>query len=533
MLDPKLQPKEIFERREEFGLTNSIKMLTQIIDSDKNNSKRQGAVKYLGLVSNEAPALKNECFDTLENILISDDGIEIKCEAAKALGKLNHEKALKPLIWVLNQNSDNANLRISALKAIKKIRFEEAEIDLYINELGNEFNSVRDYVRNQILTLDLNTLIKASLKSLNKKNISDIHKSEILKITGFQLSSINIPFKDTSFLQVNYPEVIDCLLKCKDMLLEEATRVLKEEDVELLESIITILRLLGDEINRDIVKLLMTDDFVVKENVIILSGKLKLVDAVDLLVDNLDSLYNEVSLASIKALGEIGDVSAVPELLDILNIEDVSFEYTDIDMKFQIIDAIKKIYLANESASYDHLYNYLEKDNDTIRESIAFILGEIGRVEFVNPLISLLKIKNLDVKKNTAIALGKIGSIEALDELIKILKNQNIYWLIKKVATDAIFNIFHKNWYKVIDQEDNLKRKLNKDLARLIDYLGSNEGENYKVKLSLIKIIETYGDEKALSALLKRVNDFHRVVRIHASNAIKRIEEKLELEEQS
>jgi len=39
-----------------------------------------------------------------------------------------------------------------------------------------------------------------------------------------------------------------------------------------------------------------------------------------------------------------------------------------------------------------------------------------------------------------------------------------------------------------------------------------------------------YGDEPALSALLARVNDFPRVVRIHASNAIKKIEEKLELE---
>jgi hypothetical protein len=39
-----------------------------------------------------------------------------------------------------------------------------------------------------------------------------------------------------------------------------------------------------------------------------------------------------------------------------------------------------------------------------------------------------------------------------------------------------------------------------------------------------------FGEEHALSALLSRVNDFPRIVRIHASNAIKKIEEKLELE---
>ena len=533
MLDPKLQPKEIFDRREEFGLSNSVKMLIEIIDSDKNGNKRQGAVKFLGLVSKDAPELKKECFATLENILISEDAIEIKCEAAKALGKLKYDKALKPLNWILEQKEVNADLRISALKAIKKIRFEESEIGLFIGELDTDFNNLKEFVRNQLLTLDLDTLVKNCLVALKKKNLSDSHKSEIFKIIGYQLSSIDIPYEDTSYLEVKYPEVISEFKNNKKFIIEEVSRILKEEDQELLNSIIRILKLFGNEINREILNILMTDDFIVKENAIIISGKLKIVEAVDLLVENLDSIYNEVSLASIKALGEIGDLSAVTELLDILNIEDVSFEYTDIDMKFQIIDAIKNIYLVNKSAPYDYLYNYLEKDNDTIRESIAFIFGEIGNKEFVRPLIDLLKIRNLDVKKNATIALGKIGSLEALDQLIKILTNQNIYWLIKKVAADAIFNIFHRNWYRVKVEEESLKRELNKNMALLIDYLGSNEGENYKVKLSLIKFLETYGDEKALGALLKRVNDFHRVVRIYASNAIKKIEEKLELDSNS
>ena len=533
MLDPKLQPQEIFDRREEFGLSNSVKMLTEIIESDKDGNKRQGAVKYLGLVSKDAPELKKECFATLENILISEDAIEIKCEAAKALGKLKYDKALKPLSWILEQKEVDADLKISALKAIKKIRFEDSEIGLFLEELDNDFNNIKDFVRNQLLTLDLETLIKNCLAALIKKNLSDAHKSEIFKIIGYQLSSIDIPYEDTSYLQVKYPEVISNLKNNKKFILEEVSRILKEEDQELLNSIIRILKLFGNEINRDILNLLMTDDFIVKENAIIISGKLKIIDAVDLLVENLDSIYNEVSLASIKALGEIGDISAIPELLDILNIEDVSFEYTDIDMKFQIIDAIKNIYLINKSAPYDHLYNYLKKDNDTIRESIAFIFGELGNKEFVKPLMDLLKIRNLDVKKNAAIALGKIGNIEALDQLIKIITNENIYWLIKKVSADAVFNIFHRNWYRVKTKEEDMKRELNKYLASLIDYLGSNEEENYKVKLSLIKFLETYGDEKSLGALLKRVNDFHRVVRIYASNAIKKIEEKLELDSNS
>ncbi|GAI94563.1 unnamed protein product, partial [marine sediment metagenome] len=75
-----------------------------------------------------------------------------------------------------------------------------------------------------------------------------------------------------------------------------------------------------------------------------------------------------------------------------------------------------------------------------------------------------------------------------------------------------------------------LKRTLNKDIAIIIDYLKRSDDENFKVKVGLIKFLEIFGEKHALSALLARVNDFPRIVRIHASNAIKRIEEKLELE---
>ena len=160
-------------------------------------------------------------------------------------------------------------------------------------------------------------------------------------------------------------------------------------------------------------------------------------------------------------------------------------------------------------------------------------MGEIGNEEFAAPLIKLMDDRNLDVKKNIIIALGKIGQTNSLNELISVLNDDSTYWLIKKVAADAIYNIFQKNWYKLKDTESELWRSLNKDYARLIDFLKNNDEEDYKVKISTIKILEKFGDDKAINALMTRVNDFHRVVRIHASNAIKKIEERLELEEQS
>ena len=105
MLKVKIQPREIYQRSEEFGLENSANMLTEIIEKEKDNNKRREAIKYLGLVSSNSIKLKNECFETFENLLISDDIIEIKCEAAKALGRIKHQNGYwnKDLLIIISK----------------------------------------------------------------------------------------------------------------------------------------------------------------------------------------------------------------------------------------------------------------------------------------------------------------------------------------------------------------------------------------------------------------------------------------------
>ena len=529
MYDPKILPNEIFERRQQIGVDNSIRLLTEILHLEEDNKKRADALKYMYLFSKENPSIMEDCFDSLENILISDDNIEIKCETAKLIGKLRLKSGLGPLKWVLNNIKNVPSLRTAVLKAIKKIKFEEDEIDLFINELNSPFNSVKEFIKNQLLSVPPDILIRKLLESLKIESFSNEMKTEIIKLIGIGLSSINITFDDSSFIKTKYPEIFLHLHEYKDILLDEILRILKSDDEELLNSTIIILNLLGSEIHEEIKKLLLTNDFIIKKNAITIVGKLQIKDAIDLLIHNLDNMYNEVSIASIETLGELGDLRAVPELLNILNIEDVNFEYSDIDMKFKIIDSVKKIYSKDKNTSYDYLYEFIEKENDAIKECVAFILGEIGKKEFTEILIEALKNRNLEVKKNVIIALGKIGDVRALNHLLQILKDPNAYWLIKKVAMDAIFNIFQANWYKFkLENNETIKRTFNKVRAEITDYLNQNGNGDFKVKLSIIKFLEKYGDLTSLDALMKRLNDFYRIVRIHASNAIKKIEERFD-----
>ncbi|MFX1364590.1 MAG: HEAT repeat domain-containing protein [Promethearchaeota archaeon] len=530
MLKTKIHPREIYKKSKEFGIENSAKMLTEIIDEEKDNTKRKDAIKYLGLITINSEILKDECFEIFENLIISDDTIEIKCEAAKALGRIKHQRALKPLKWILEKESVNYKVKLSALKAIRKTNFNDPEIKLFIDELDSKYNSIKEYVSIELLSLEPKKLISLLLEALKEKRYSKSHKAELIRLIGYELSRLIVSFENINSIKSKYSEILSNLIYNKNELLNTAAHILKEEDSALMDAIITIFTILKSETENDIIKLLLIDDFIVRKNASVLCGKLKLKNAVDLLISNLDNIYNEVSIAAIEALAEIGDLSAVPELLDILDIEDVSFEYTDLDMKLYIVDAIKRIYQYNPNVSYDFLNNSLERDNNEIKESVAFILGELGKDEFVKPLSNLLDLRNLEVRKSAIIALGKIGSIEPLEDLIRILKDSTTYWLIKKVTSDAIYNIFQNNWYRVKDTKQDISRILNKNLTILADYLKSQESENYKIKLSLIKLLENFGGQNVLNALIKRVNDFHRVVRIYASNAIKKIEERLELE---
>ncbi|MHA1479376.1 MAG: HEAT repeat domain-containing protein, partial [Promethearchaeota archaeon] len=175
MSDPKPSPQEIFDRREEFGLDNSVEMLANIIETEKNNNKRKEAVKYLGGISNYIPQLKDECFAIIENVLISEDKIAIKCEAAKTLGKLKNDKALKPLNWILEQNIDSVDLRLATLKAIMNIKFDGPQINTFIKELDSRYNSVKEFVRNHLVGIEPELLIDSLLDNLKSENISNEH----------------------------------------------------------------------------------------------------------------------------------------------------------------------------------------------------------------------------------------------------------------------------------------------------------------------------------------------------------------------
>ena len=66
-----LKTQEIFDKREEYGLENSVEMLTDIIETDKDNAKRKSAVKFLGGIIKYIPKfVKNQILDNSNLVAI-------------------------------------------------------------------------------------------------------------------------------------------------------------------------------------------------------------------------------------------------------------------------------------------------------------------------------------------------------------------------------------------------------------------------------------------------------------------------------
>jgi len=88
----------------------------------------------------------------------------------------------------------------------------------------------------------------------------------------------------------------------------------------------------------------------------------------------------------------------------------------------------------------EYLLDFLNDGDKDIRVKTAWILGEIGEPELIQPLFDLLMTDTYqEVKESTADALSKIGGKEVVELLVVALHDSD--WYIRKVAAYALGNL--------------------------------------------------------------------------------------------
>jgi HEAT repeat protein len=100
----------------------AIKPLLDVLDSPADELRR-GAVRVLGLIGGRSPRVAK----AINNLLVADSSLEVRAEAARALGRLLHFSSISVLIealndpyWTVREHAENA-LNNFAQRAVKAL----------------------------------------------------------------------------------------------------------------------------------------------------------------------------------------------------------------------------------------------------------------------------------------------------------------------------------------------------------------------------------------------------------------------------
>ena len=188
--------------------------------------------------------------------------------------------------------------------------------------------------------------------------------------------------------------------------------------------------------------------------------------------------------AMIRTLGDIGDKTAVKELID-------SLGYEDGPAKYALVYTIIK--LGDEKIVPDVIGRLGRHDN----VQVAMVLGGLKDSRAVEPLIHLLKSEDWWDREAAANALGEIGDTRALQPLFDVIKND------KDVSNTA------KEAIEKIEKAQKKKDEILSLISKIKD-----------ADIDAIKRAGEIGDKRAVKSLIAMLNNRDDNVRIVATEAL-------------
>ncbi|MFQ5861864.1 MAG: HEAT repeat domain-containing protein [Candidatus Brocadiales bacterium] len=275
--------------------------------------------------------------------------------------------------------------------------------------------------------------------------------------------------------------------------LEEASKQLQEQndalEKELAEKTLALLRGASEKKDhKTLLEAMMSEYPEVRVSATKALSQLDNPGAVSALIAALDDSERSVRAAAAQALGELGDDRAIDPLLRTLNDEDVSVREN----------------VARALASFrgkdvvESLINLLTERTTPVAIAAAEALGQIGSAEAVEPLAELLNSKEPKVREVAAIALGKIKDPGAVTPLINGLKDpeERVRWYV----ADSLGSIGSS------EGVEPLIELLSKDSARIRESAAASLGR--------------IGDERAIEPLVQATGDPDKRVAEQAADAL-------------
>jgi len=504
-------------------------LITALKDDDAivriNAATSLGMIKNSDTVDSLIETIKSEDYITYSvgDILAYNYQQDVQHKAIESLGKIGDERAVEPLISILNNGYDGDPSVI--FNTLGKLRDDKSLKFLIEKMKDNEPHIRRMAVRALRGIVDNPLVLDALINSL-------LDMDSGVKIESAKALS-NCKDKEKNLV----PLILLLKDKDKEVRKEIAKIVVKIGDEKAFEHIISLLDDDDDDVRRLAVELLGNMQWEVPLNKPVPEGinrgggqgvVTKLIQALDdeddvvievmsalkklkaqeafepiLSIINDKERAKEVRTCAIQTIGYLDESSAEKFLLDMLN--------SDEEMKTYVIYSLGIIGSANCKSV---LLNFLNDENKEVKKSAVKSLGIAKSPDVVEPLLNLLntaeKGSDVDIICDIISSLCSIGDLKAVEPLIGLLKDNNpvirrqciitLGVLKDKRATNSLIS--------VLKDEDSAVRR------EAVIALG-NIGDNSAIEplISALFEPERFIDIRAdISKSLKRIGDSERTV---------------------
>ena len=301
-------------------------------------------------------------------IMLEDTDADVRQAAAAALGKLKNKDAIEPLNIILGNTQENLSVLRSAAHSLAQYHIPDSLLG-HIWLLGIGSKAEKEAAEKVIQ--DAGEMAFTPLHSVLSDGYWTVRRAAA--------SAMSI---------LNDPRSLDPLIKA-----------LEDEDWQVRMEVATTLGKLGSsKAFRPLRKLLSDKNWKIREVVAISIGKLKVKAALEPLTETLKDSKAEVRLGAVKGIAELG----APE-------------------------------------GIDPLASVLKDTNPEIRRAASEALGQFNDEAAVLPLCKTLKDSNDDVRVAAAMALGKIKNKKAFKYLTEALSDW--YSIVGKTAANSLIEL--------------------------------------------------------------------------------------------
>jgi len=284
---------------------------------------------------------------------------------------------------------------------------------------------------------------------------------------------------------------------------------------------------LGDRsVVPELIEALKDEDYVTRASAVHALWTLGDKAAVPALIKALRDEVFHVRTGVAAALGELGDRTAVPALIEALK-----------DKEFKaggwLASALGEL---GDKSAVLALIEALKDEDKLVRRAVAKALGKLQDASAVPALIEALKEEDSDVREQAAGALGELRDERAVSPLIEALKDEDDS--VRRAAAEALVEIGDKSTIERLtqvlsDEKDyDVCMKVAESLAKLGDAMGITtliralKSQNLSVRGDAAWALAELGDKRAVKPLMEALKDKDKGVCADAAMALGELRDK-------